>query len=83
MITNGILLCFEGLINVLLSPLSILTIAVEFIASIRQVQQFLQIAIYLFPWTYVLPLIIFVIGMFVFRIIMSIVRLVIEFIPWM
>lgn len=82
MITDGILYVFQGLINFLLSPLSVITIAVDFIASITVVQQFLQVVSYLFPWGKVLPLIAMTIGMFIFRLVMSIIKLILDFIPF-
>ena len=79
MIINGILLVFQGIINVLLSPLSILSVGVDFLSSITVVQQFLQVVAYLFPWSYILPLITFIVSVFVFRIAMSIVKLILDF----
>jgi len=82
MITNGILLVFQGIINILLSPLSLISITVDFLMSFTLVQQFLQVVAYLFPWSNITPLIIIVIALFVFRIIMSIIKLILDFIPF-
>lgn len=82
MITNSILLVFQGLISVLLSPLTIINFTVDILANITAVQQFLQIAAYILPWSRLTPLFIFVVGVFIFRILMSLVKLVLDFIPF-
>ena len=83
MITNAILLVFQGIINILLLPLTAINIAIDFVASIPVVVSFLQVIAYILPWSNILPLIILVIAIFSFRIIISLVKLVVEFIPFM
>ena len=48
MITNGILLVFQGILNILLLPLSALNVAIDFIGSIPVVTQFLQVVAFVF-----------------------------------
>lgn len=83
MITDGILLVFQGLINIILSPLSIINISVDFILNITPVTQFLQIVAYILPWSNLMPLITLIITLSLFRIAVSLVKLVVEFIPFM
>lgn len=83
MITDGILLVFQGLINIILSPLSIINISVDFISNITPVTQFLQIVAYILPWSNLIPLITLIITLSLFRIAVALVKLVVEFIPFM
>lgn len=81
MVINGILLIIQGILNVLLLPLSSLNIAIDFIGSIPVVTQFLQIVAYVLPWDNLKPLIIFTIAMFTFRAVLSLIKLIWHFIP--
>lgn len=83
MITDGILLVFQGLINIILSPLSIINISVDFISNITPVTQFLQIVAYILPLSNLMPLITLIITLSLFRIAVALVKLVVEFIPFM
>lgn len=83
MITDGILLVFQGLINIILSPLSIINISVDFISNITLVTQFLQIVSYILPWSNLMLLITLIITLSLFRIAVALVKLVVEFIPFM
>ena len=51
MITDAILLLFQGILNVLLLPLTVINIAVDFVSSIPVVTEFLQVAAYMIPWS--------------------------------
>ena len=81
MITNGILLVIQGILNVLLLPLTCLNITIDFISSIPVITQFLQVVAYVLPWENIQPLVIFTIGMFIFRAILSLIKLIWHFIP--
>lgn len=81
MITNAILLLFQHILEVLLLPLTKLNIVIDFIGSIPVVSQFLQIVIYVLPWDNLLPLITFIFAMFIFRAILSLIKLIWHFIP--
>ena len=83
MITDGNLLVFQGLINIILSPLSIINISVDFISNITPVTQFLQIVAYILPLSNLMPLITLIITLSLFRIAVALVKLVVEFIPFM
>lgn len=81
MIVDGILLLVQGILNILLAPLSALNIAIDFISSITVVRDFLQISAYLLPMDNLKPLFTIVIGIFIFRATLAIIRTIWKFIP--
>lgn len=81
MIIDGILLVLQGIVNILLAPLTIINISVDFISSIPVVTEFLQIGAYILPWRNILPLVILVIGIFIFRGVLALIKLIWHFIP--
>jgi hypothetical protein len=81
MITNAIITVLQGVINILLAPLTVLNIAVDFIGSIPIVVEFLQVVAYVLPWTNLLPLFGIVIAGFIFRFVLALIKLVWHFIP--
>ena len=81
MITNGILLLAQGILNVLLVPLSVLNFVIDLASSIPVVTQFLQVVAYILPWSNLLPIVIFTIAMFTFRAVLSLIKLIWSFIP--
>lgn len=72
MILNGILLIFQGLLELLFVPISLLNITIDFVSSIPVVASFLQISAYLLPWSNIMPVILLTIAMFLFRIAIAI-----------
>ena len=78
-----ILIVFQGILNVLLLPLTVFNIAVDFVSSIPVVVDFLQIAAYILPWSNILPLILLVIALSGFRITLSLVKTFLSFIPFL
>lgn len=82
MIVDGILLVFQGVLNILLAPLTILNIGVDLISSIPYVTQFLQVVAYILPWSNLLPLIVVIISICMFRISLSFVKLILNFMPF-
>lgn len=82
MILDGILLVLQGILNVILLPVTALNVGIDLISSIPIVTQFLQLIAYILPWDNLLPIFIFVIGLFVFRIGISLAKLVVHFIPF-
>lgn len=81
MITNAILLVLQGVINILLLPLTVINISVDFVSRIPVVVTFLQIVAYVLPWSNILPLILIIIAIFIFRITISLIKFVKGFIP--
>ena len=83
MIVDAILLVFQGVLNVLLAPLSIVNVSVDFLLSIPIIASFIQIVAYVLPWDKLAPLIFLNVALFTFRIALALVRLVKSFIPSM
>lgn len=83
MIVDGILLLIQGVLNVLLAPLSVINIVVDFVAGIPVVGSFINVVAYVLPWAKLLPLITLIVGIFTLRIGIALVRLVKGFIPTM
>ena len=82
MIVDLFLLVLQGVLNILLLPLGVVNIAVDFFASIPFITQFLQVVAYILPWSNLLPLIGIIVGLFIFRIAVSLVRTVVDVIPF-
>lgn len=83
MITNGILIVFQGVINILLAPLELINIGINFVASIPIVASFINLVAYILPWSNILPVIILIFALFGFRIGVALIRLIKSFIPTM
>ncbi len=83
MIVDAILLLVQGVLNVLLSPLTIINIVVDFVAGIPVVGSFINVVAYVLPWAKLLPLITLIVGIFTLRIGIALVRLIKGFIPTM
>lgn len=81
MITDGILIVLQGILNILLSPLAVLNIGIDFLGSIPVISEFIQIVAYVLPWNNLLPLFAVIFASFVFRVALSLIKLVWHFIP--
>lgn len=82
MILDGIFLVLQGVLNIILAPLTVLNISIDFISNIPVVFQFLQIVAYIIPWSNLLPIFVVVIAIFVFKIGLTLIKLLINFIPF-
>ena len=82
MILDLILLVLQGVLNIVLAPLTALNIGIDFISSLPVVVQFLQIVAYILPWSNILPLLILAIGIGLFRLNAAIVHTIVEFLPF-
>lgn len=82
MITNSILKVLGVVLGGLLSPLSLIKITIDFVASIPIVFSFLQVVAYLLPWRNILPLIILNISLFILRIVISLIKTIWSIIPF-
>ena len=82
MILNAIFLVLQAVLNILLLPLSVLNIVIDITSSIPIVSSFLQVVAYVVPWDNILPLIFIVFSYFIFRIGMSIIKVIINIIPF-
>lgn len=81
MIVNAVLLILQGIINLLLAPLELVNIGIDFVSSIPIVTEFLQIVAYILPWANIKPLISLTIAIFMFRGVLSLISLIWHFIP--
>lgn len=82
MIIDAILLVFQGLLEVVLLPLTLINIGIDFVASIPVIASFVNVVAYILPWSNLFPLITLLIILFTFRITMACVRFVIDIIPF-
>ena len=81
MITDGILIVLQGILNILLAPLTVLNIGIDFLGSIPVITEFIQIVAYVLPWDNLLPLIALIIASFLFRGALALIKLIWHFIP--
>ena len=81
MIIDAILLVFQGLLEVVLLPLTVINIGIDFVASIPVIGSFINVVAYILPWSNLFPLIVLLISLFGLRIAIAIVRFVIAIIP--
>lgn len=82
MITNGILTAVNVLISSLLLPIEALNLGIDFLLSLPIIVDFLQIVAYVLPWSNLVPLFIFIISVFSFRIGIAVVKTILSFIPF-
>lgn len=82
MIIDMLLLVLQGVLEILLLPLTVINISVDFIASIPVIGEFLQVIAYILPWSNLLPLIILTVSIFVFRIAISFFKTLWNVIPF-
>lgn len=82
MILDAILLILKNCAGVLLMPLTFIDMAVDFVASIPLVMSFLQVIAYLLPWQNLIPLIAITISIIGFRIVLSIINIVLKIVPF-
>lgn len=82
MIVDGILLVLKVIVEILLSPFTVINIAIDFIGSIPVVMSFIQVVAYVLPWGNILPVIILIFAIFVFRIVVALVNLILKFVPF-
>lgn len=81
MIIDGILFIIKGIINIILSPLEIINIGIDLVASVPVVGQFLGIIAYIIPWKNILPLIIITCAILNWKALLSIINFIWNWIP--
>lgn len=74
MIINAILFIIKNIVSLLLAPLEIINIIVDFLASMPVILQFFQIIAYIIPWTNLIPLFLIMFSITGFRITVSFVK---------
>jgi len=81
MIVDGILLVLQGVLSILLAPLEVINIGIDFVSSIPVVSSFLQIVTYILPWSNILPILLIIISIFAFRILISLIKTIWSLLP--
>ena len=81
MIINGFLLILQGIVNVLLAPLVPLNWVITTAFSISVISDFINIIAFILPWSNIVPIITFIVGMFAFRAIVSLIKTIWELLP--
>lgn len=71
----------ETLVNVFLVPLDIINFSVNWFLGINWVKDVVSVVSFVLPWENILPLFIGIVGVFVFRITISIIKTLWEIIP--
>lgn len=82
MIVDLFLLVLQGVLNILLLPLTVVNIGVDFVSSIPVITQFLQVVAYVLPWVNLLPLITIIVALGFFRIAIALIKVINEIIPF-
>ena len=82
MIINLFLLVLQGALSILLLPLTVVNIVVDFVSGITVFVSFLQVIAYILPWSNILPLIVLTIGLIGLRIGIAIVKTVWDLLPF-
>lgn len=82
MIINLFLLVLQGALSILLLPLTVVNIVIDFVSGITVFVSFLQVIAYILPWSNILPLIVLTIGLIGLRIGIAIVKTVWDLLPF-
>lgn len=81
MIINAFLLILQGIVNILLAPLTPLNWAITTGFSIGVISDFINIVAFVLPWSNILPIIMFIIAMFAFRAIIALIKTIWDLLP--
>lgn len=81
MIIDMILFVLQGVCNIVLSPLTVLNIGVNFIDKIPIISDFVSVIAYILPWGALLPLFTLIVGIFIFRITVSLIKTIWDLLP--
>lgn len=74
MLIDGILFVFKNFLIFLLSPLNVINVSVDWIASFENIKVFFSLVAYILPWNNLKSLFIIVFAVISFRITITIVR---------
>lgn len=81
MIIDAILIMLQGIVNILLAPLTVLNWVTTTTINISVIQDFINIIVFVLPWQNIMPIIIFIIGMFLFRAIVALIKTIWDLLP--
>jgi hypothetical protein len=82
MIVDLLLLVLQGALSILLLPLTVVNIVIDFVSGITVFVSFLQVIAYILPWSNILPLIVLTIGLIGLRIGIAIVKTIWDLLPF-
>ncbi len=82
MIIDLLLLVLQGALSILLLPLTVVNIVIDFVSGITVFVSFLQVIAYILPWSNILPLIVLTIGLIGLRIGIAIVKTIWDLLPF-
>lgn len=82
MIINLFLLVLQGALSILLLPLTVVNIVIDFVSGITVFVSFLQVIAYILPWSNILPLIVLTISLIGLRIGIAIVKTIWDLLPF-
>ena len=82
MIVDLFLLVLQGALSILLLPLTVVNIVIDFVSGITVFVSFLQVIAYILPWSNILPLIVLTIGLIGLRIGIAIVKTIWDLLPF-
>lgn len=82
MIIDLLLLVLQGVLNIVLLPLTVINIGIDFLAGIPVFVSFLQVVAYVLPWPNILPLIVLSVGIIVFKTAISLIKTIWALIPF-
>lgn len=81
MIIDLILNLLEGILKILLSPLDLINITIDFTSNFSFISDFFSVIAYILPWENILPIISIVVGIFIFKAGISLIRVILSVIP--
>lgn len=71
----------EFVLNLLLAPITVIDIGVNWLLGIEWVVDVINITAYVLPWSNILPLIFLVIAVFMFRIVIALIKTIWDLLP--
>ena len=69
------------LMELFFKPLEVINISINWLLGFETVREFINIVAFVLPWENILPLISLIIGFFVFRIIVALIKTIWELLP--
>lgn len=81
MIIDLLLGVLQVVVNILLAPLSALNFVIDVASSVSIVSGFIKVVAYLFPWSMLTPLFVFIFAMFAFRSVVALIKTIWDLIP--
>lgn len=82
MITNAVLGVLSNVVAFLLSPLQAFDFVLDLADKIPVVTNFLKLGIYILPWDSLVPLFVIVAGLGLFRLVIAIIKTIMNVIPF-